>query len=617
MSFACEKQEVRTQYVLTESSIDQYDIVIYDTNSIIQQFAAEELQTYIKKIFHKKLIINNINYTTSKYHFLLGNGFVKDSLFSIDTISSHATIQCIYKGNIYLAGEEPIIKDLKKYFFSAEEEISFGTLYATYNFLEKKLGVHWFFPTYLGEYLPDNNVVDLKNELSIETPDFYERSFFWKTLYHDKDTIMLWMLRNRLMESSTSLYKHNWYNLVPSGKYFETNPGLFAEVNGKRKRQTSNSKAHGNSAQLCTTNPETVDLVIENIGKTIKSKNSAQYISLSPNDGKGFCECNECKRADALSVQFSKFTEHSYSIHSFYRKVSDSVFKNYPNARLGGYAYKKYASATRNINLDNRFHIRVAINNYGFGNSNCSSYQELENILTSWHGLHPNTGFLSFPYGGYWIYPAVRTGLYRKLVKSLKVNNYRDVRFVFFPEWYNQGLDIWLLSKMLWDAETDIDSVKNIYYNTVYSKSKNTITAFHNYLETNFNEIELCVKDFTMTTNITRQLFKSIFQKDSLFYFKIEIEQYINNPSTDNKEKINLLNFKKIIDLLISEHDAFTLNEIAKVVPNTEKRIEFEKNLEILRKTICITNKSAYFNSIKSPSLYLYNKNESPNFIWN
>ena len=279
LAFECNTQP-EYRFVLSEKNIGSYDIIIYDTSSVIQKFAAKELQLYLMKIYKHELPIQDRNDLSRLNHFFLGSGFVKDSLFQVDTISKYAIIQCFHNGNVYLAGYDPKIESIKKQFFKPVDTVIFGTLTATYDFIENNLGVNWFFPTFLGEFVPNSKSISFEEKVRITEPDFNDRSFYWKSLYHNKDTIMYWMLRNKLMETSNSIYKHNWHNLVPSTEYFDTMPELFAEINGKRIHKTSNIKAHGNSAQLCTSNPATIDLVIKNIIGSIDTTQQSQKISL-------------------------------------------------------------------------------------------------------------------------------------------------------------------------------------------------------------------------------------------------------------------------------------------------------------------------------------------------
>ena len=68
----------------------------------------------------------------------------------------------------------------------------------------------------------------------------------------------------------------------PPKEYFPTHPEYYALVGGVRKPQ-----------QLCTSNKEMQKVLVE---KIIHAK--ADVVSISPADGSGFCECENCRALD-------------------------------------------------------------------------------------------------------------------------------------------------------------------------------------------------------------------------------------------------------------------------------------------------------------------------------
>ena len=75
---------------------------------------------------------------------------------------------------------------------------------------------------------------------------------------------------------------HAMPRLVPSKPYFSEHPEWFALVNGKREPH-----------QLCYSNPDVLDQFVTGIEELCKTK-KYDAIGLSPKDGRGFCECEEC-----------------------------------------------------------------------------------------------------------------------------------------------------------------------------------------------------------------------------------------------------------------------------------------------------------------------------------
>lgn len=93
---------------------------------------------------------------------------------------------------------------------------------------------------------------------------------------------------------------HAFGTMAPPSKYGPSHPEYYALVNGKRLWQNYDGK-HG--AQLCTSNPDVIRLVIDYCNRTFEEHPDYQTISISPNDGGGFCECERCRRLDTGAIE--------------------------------------------------------------------------------------------------------------------------------------------------------------------------------------------------------------------------------------------------------------------------------------------------------------------------
>ena len=596
-SFTCAKQKAQAQFVLSVQTINQYDILVYDSSSVIQKFAAKELQQYLKKIFGEEIQINTIKNTLKSKHFLLGSGFVNDSLFSTDTISRYALIQCVENNNIYLAGYDAKIDDIKSYFLQAADTANFGSLYATYDWLETKLNVHWFFPSYLGEYVPDLEQITIEQEVKIKEPAFTEGTFRSASLYFNQDTLRTWMIRNKVKESNIKYYNHNWKYLVPAKKYKDTLPDIFAKVNG--------SASEINEPQLCTTNEKLINLLLKNVFLYIAKNPDIHSISLTPNDNRSFCECNNCTSLDSVFNISEEYSRRSNRIFTFYSQIADSILNYYPDYVIGGHAYNEYSAPIANLELPDQFHIRLAINNYGFGNSNCSTIDTLKLFFLEWSKVHSNIGYYSFPYGGGWVYPILKTDLHKAVLKSLHENNINSIRISMFPEWYTQGLDLWLISKMFWQPNIDTDSLTNIYYKSVFPFSKSIIKNFHTELLENASNLSVCIDNYRSPNRQIRNIFLDLYDSESLKKYDLEIANILNQNQLSLKEQQNLLNFKIIIEFLLMEHKSFAKFENYRIKPNDEDLESFIVIYNQMKNSLCLTNNSRYHDPKRSTSPYI------------
>ena len=75
---------------------------------------------------------------------------------------------------------------------------------------------------------------------------------------------------------------HTFYPLVPPDKYFGPHPEWYSLINGKRTHE---------NAQLCLSNPELRDFVVQRVKEWLREAPDAKIISVTQNDCAGACEC--------------------------------------------------------------------------------------------------------------------------------------------------------------------------------------------------------------------------------------------------------------------------------------------------------------------------------------
>ena len=88
-------------------------------------------------------------------------------------------------------------------------------------------------------------------------------------------------------------FVHTFYRLVPPERYFKTNPEYFSMIDGARRSE------HG---QLCLTNEDLLEVVIEEVRRRLKANPEAAIVSISQNDSGGgdggACQCGRCRAVD-------------------------------------------------------------------------------------------------------------------------------------------------------------------------------------------------------------------------------------------------------------------------------------------------------------------------------
>src|SRR5688500_16538437 len=124
------------------------------------------------------------------------------------------------------------------------------------------------------------------------------------------------------------MWVHTFNELVPPEMYFEEHPDYFSLVDGKRMPR-----------QLCLTNPNVLQITVQNLRKKIARNPEAKYWSVSQNDNREFCTGEKCKAID------DREGSPSGSILSFVNQVADQ----FPDKMISTLAYEYGRRAPKTI----------------------------------------------------------------------------------------------------------------------------------------------------------------------------------------------------------------------------------------------------------------------------
>ncbi len=122
---------------------------------------------------------------------------------------------------------------------------------------------------------------------------------------------------------------HTFKDLLPIEKYGKSHPEFFAEIDGKRK---VDGKDWWSAPQWCLTNYDSVPYVLESMRALMKKYPDAEYISVSQNDNKLFCECENCKKSKEKYGGFG-------TLINYVNKIAEGFEKEYPRVKIHTFVY--------------------------------------------------------------------------------------------------------------------------------------------------------------------------------------------------------------------------------------------------------------------------------------
>lgn len=325
-----------------------------------------------------------------------------------------------------------------------------GTLYAVYHFLQEQCGVRWWTPW--ATNLPQRATLSVPELNRREQPAFEYREPFWFAGFDP-----LWKVRNGVNGQTrpipaewggSILYKgfaHTFYALVPPETYFSKHPEWYSLLNGKRTHE---------GAQLCLSNPELRDFVVQRVKEWLREAPEAAIVSVTQNDWHGACQCPNCRATDEAEGS------PSGSMIAFVNYIAERIEPEFPRVAVDTFAYQYTRKPPRHIRPRHNVIVRLCSIECNFREpldhpSNAAFLADLEgwakicsrlyvwDYTTDFHNYvqpHPN-----------WFTLGANVRLFHK---------YR-VRGVFEQGAY-QGfggemgeLRAWLLAQLLWNPQQD------------------------------------------------------------------------------------------------------------------------------------------------------------------
>jgi len=382
-----------------------------------------------------------------------------------------------------------------------EASTEHGFFNAVYAFLDEHCGFAWLWPG------PDGEVYDTVNSLAIPVGDFQDAPrFLWRNLLYgdlenreskwsamefhmrpDKptlETFRLWCRRNRLGGLKV-LIGHTWGEMINPDEYGTTHPEYFAELEGSRQKGIATwTGKHG--GQLCTTNPQVLDLLVKKVRTFFDENPGYDVVSISPNDGGGFCECDTCialdvdggnpppksgLRGKGLDNTFRDDTDRTETasritgpitdrIFTFANQVARQIARSHPDKHLLLLVYGCYRDPPRKVKLASNIIAQFCLQCHQHWDPQIqkADFNQLENLAQ----FASEMGIYEYFDQGAW--PGVIRSfpdlIDRSVLKfsELGVRHYSTQAGTGFAV---NGFNLWYLARVLWNPKhTVVASLK-------------------------------------------------------------------------------------------------------------------------------------------------------------
>ena len=310
------KGEAAVEIAIAVGGETEYVIVIPESPTTQEQKAAEELALWLGEMTGAEFAILSDAEPARAQEISVGR-----------TTRLAAANLAIAKEDLGDEGYAIAVKGDRLYLIGGKRR---GPIYAALAFMEEDLGLRWYSASANG--IEVSRVLRRPSVRVRVVPRSYVPPLAIRDPQAARDAA--WALRNRINAGSDqvpekwggqinyALFVHTFSTLVPPSQYFEEHPEYYSEHNGKR-----------DTRQLCLTNPEVVKIATQTALRVLREKPNAELISISSNDGGGYCQCPKCRVLDEAEGS------HAAQVIHFVNQVAAGIEKEYPDVLISTLAY--------------------------------------------------------------------------------------------------------------------------------------------------------------------------------------------------------------------------------------------------------------------------------------
>lgn len=435
--------------VLADKGLTAYRIVIPVSATIHEKRAAEVLQEYLLQISGTALPVLTADKKGSRFEIVLGQN---DRLDRLNTGINLNELE---------ADGFVIMTDSMRLIIAGGNEK--GTLYGVYTFLEKYLGCRLYSPDI--KFIPELEKIILGTINDKQIPAIRFRDTHYRVTWDQEYTDWHKLSHNeRGNRPAWGSWVHTFSSLVPPETYFSDHPEYYALRNGKRI-----------PTQLCLTNPDVLKITIQNLRKAMAANPEALYWSVSQNDNRQYCTCESCREIDEQEGS------PSGSIISFVNKVAEQ----FPDKMISTLAYEYSRKAPKNLRPEKNINIMLCSiemrRDRPFAEStdtistafvrDVKDWSKIANDIIVWDYVIQFPNLIS-PFPNLHVLQPNLKFFAENGVNAMFEQGNREVGGEFAE------LRSYLISKLMWDPDENVDSLMNDFLNGYYGAGGKPIRRY-------------------------------------------------------------------------------------------------------------------------------------------
>lgn len=439
---------------LVENGKSEYSIVRAKNASVNDLSASIVLQKYLQEISGALIPIIDDSTPGSEYEILIGN---TNRTELNESIQNDGFLIAIKVNKLIISGRGK------------------GTLYGVYTFLENYLGCRKYSSRF--KLIPKQSSIILSGINDLQNPNINFRSVHYWDAETDQEYLD-WHKLHRI-EDKWGLWGHSFFKLVSPAQYFGNHPEYFSLVNGKRT-----------AMQLCLTNPDVLKIVVNELGKRINEASELKYWSVSQNDDIGACECEKCTALNKKheSYQGSLLTFVNQIAAKFPDKTISTLAYNFsrrPPTGLKPLENVNIMFSAIDINRSKPLDIDPRSERF---RKEYDEWEKLTSNIIVWDYVVQFTNYIS-PFPNLYTLKPNFDYLSKKQPEGFFIQGSVEIPGEFAE------LRTYILSKLLWDKNSDINKIKTEFLNNYYGDAGVLIGQYidliHEYVRSSWTRMDI------------------------------------------------------------------------------------------------------------------------------
>ncbi|TCO87553.1 uncharacterized protein DUF4838 [Chthoniobacter flavus] len=395
-----------------------------------------------------------------------------------------------------------------------------GSRYAVTTFLDEVLGCRYLWPGDSGLVIPPQDTVKVPALDRKFTPVIVERHIraneYGERIQVGLDQLLL---DKKAWDNARKITTPDWFvwqrmggslglragdgSIIPREawtRFLKEHPEWFAmQADGSREPAPGEERL-----RLCKSNPALIDAIVQEKLKELRANPKQSSVSLITHDGgrTGFCLCPACKALDPAEgrpteiwtydhqlsqVQKMQYVSLSDRMFWFNNQIAERVAREFPDVLFCGSAYSCYTAPPLHIKLHPHVVLRYAGMDY-------NSDTERQTGLTEWDGWVKAASMVQ--YRPNFLLAGRREGVptiyVHKLAQDIRHMAERGLVSTDFDacmqNWSTQGLTYYVLAKLLWDPNLDVDAEIDSYCRSGFGNGWKEIENYFARLEALMNQ---------------------------------------------------------------------------------------------------------------------------------